>query len=261
MSTQTDSEDLYFNPLNSSSELPERFNLMKDGEPHPLCVDAVKQLKLYLSTQKDWEHNFGLKPKQKGRIIGKMFGVLVVQNSKKQIGYLAAFSGKLAGGNHHPKFVPPVFDSLQENSFLNNGMAELKRLNEEILNEEALMSYDYKSKIINLKIRRKIHSNILQNELFNHYCFLNPKGELKSLLEIFRLASYKNPPSGAGECAGPKLLQFAYLNQMKPLALAEFWWGQSPKSDQWKHENYYSCCKEKCEPILSHMLVGIDFDL
>jgi tRNA pseudouridine32 synthase/23S rRNA pseudouridine746 synthase len=135
LSTQTDSEDLYFNPLNSSSELPERFNLMKDGEPHPLCVDAAKQLKLYLSTQKDWEHNFGLKPKQKGRIIGKMFGVLVVQNSKKQIGYLAAFSGKLAGGNHHPKFVPPVFDSLQENSFLNNGMAELKCLNEEILKD------------------------------------------------------------------------------------------------------------------------------
>jgi tRNA pseudouridine32 synthase/23S rRNA pseudouridine746 synthase len=167
----------------------------------------------------------------------------------------------LAGGNHHPKFVPPVFDSLQENSFLNHGMAELNRLNEAILNEEAAMSYDYKSKITALKIRRKIHSNTLQNELFNHYCFLNPKGELKSLLEIFKLASKKNPPSGAGECAGPKLLQFAYLNQMKPLALAEFWWGQSPKSVQWKHENYYSCCKEKCEPILSHMLNGIDCDL
>lgn len=260
MSTQTDSQDLYFNPLNSSLEIPERFSLIEDGKPHPLCVDAAKQLQLHLSNQKDWEHNFGLKPVQKGRIIGKMFGVLVVQNSKKQIGYLAAFSGKLAGGNLHPKFVPPVFDSLQENSFLNNGMAELNRINQEIVNEEASMAYDYESKISLLKIVRKIHSNALQNKLFNHYRFLNPKGEFKSLIEIFRQASYKNPPSGAGECAGPKLLQFAYLNQMKPLALAEFWWGQSPKSDQWIHENYYSCCKEKCEPILSHMLEGIVCD-
>ena len=155
MSTQTDSPDLYFNPLNSSSEIPERFSLMKHGKPHPLCIDAVKQLQLHLSNQKDWEHNFGLNPKQKGRIIGKMFGVLVVQNSKKQLGYLAAFSGKLASGNHHPKFVPPVFDSLQENSFLNHGMAELNRLNEEILNKKAAMSYDKKSEITLLKIRRK----------------------------------------------------------------------------------------------------------
>ena len=233
---------------------------MKDGRPHPLCIDAAKQVQLYLDNQKDWEHNFGFNPVQKGRIIGKMFGVLVVQNSKKQIGYLAAFSGKLAGGNHHSKFVPPVFDCLQENSFLNNGMAELNRINQEIVNEEASMAYDYESKITLLKIARKIHSNALQNELFNHYRFLNPKGEFKSLIEIFRQASYKNPPSGAGECAGPKLLQHAYLNQMKPLALTEFWWGLSPKSAHWKHNNYYPCCKEKCEPILTHMLDGIDYD-
>jgi tRNA pseudouridine32 synthase/23S rRNA pseudouridine746 synthase len=70
----------------------------------------------------------------------------------------------------------------------------------------------------------------LQNELFNHYNFLNQKGEEKSLNQIFKAASYKNPPAGAGECAGPKLLQYAFQHQMKPLAIAEFWWGAIPKN-------------------------------
>ena len=82
-------------------------------------------------------------------------------------------------------------------------------------------------------------------------------GEEKSLVDLFAIAGYKNPPAGAGECAGPKLLQYAFQHQLKPLAIAEFWWGLSPKSEQWKHKQFYACCKEKCEPILAHMLEGI----
>ncbi|RZK01842.1 MAG: pseudouridylate synthase, partial [Flavobacterium sp.] len=74
------------------------------------------------------------------------------------------------------------------------------------------------------------------------------------LNEIFNNAGYKNPPAGAAECAGIKLLQYAFLHHMKPLALGEFWWGKSPKSNTWKHGMFYPCCKEKCEPILKHML-------
>ncbi|RZJ17244.1 MAG: pseudouridylate synthase, partial [Acinetobacter sp.] len=68
---------------------------------------------------------------------------------------------------------------------------------------------------------------------------------------------YKNPPAGAGECAAPKLLQYAFQHHFKPLALTEFWWGQSPKSATWKHKHFYAPCKEKCGPILKHMLEGI----
>lgn len=260
MSLSTDSQDPFFTPFSSSTELPERFSFLKDNKPHPLCLLAAIQLQAFLSSQSDWKHNFGLCSGQAGNIIGKMFGVLVVKNSQNELGYLAAFSGKLAGGNHHSKFVPPVFDSLHQDSFLNGGMAELNRMNKEIKNAEAVIGDDHKERISLLKKIRKIHSNTLQNKLFNHYNFLNQRGEQKSLNEIFKAASYKNPPSGAGECAGPKLLQYAFLHQMKPLAIAEFWWGQSPKSDQWKHSNYYPCCKEKCEPILAHMLEGIDCD-
>jgi tRNA pseudouridine32 synthase/23S rRNA pseudouridine746 synthase len=186
-----------------------------------------------------------------------MFGVLVVKNHRNETGYLAAFSGKLGGANHHSKFVPPVFDSLTENNFLNRGMAELNKMNQVISEENEYKLQGYLDRISILKIRRRKLSNNLQQELFNNYHFLNQHGEEKSLNELFAQASYKNPPAGAGECAGPKLLQYAFQHKMKPIAIAEFWWGQSPKSEQWKHGHYYPCCKEKCEPILVHMLDGI----
>ncbi len=186
-----------------------------------------------------------------------MFGVLIVKTQQNHIGYLSAFSGKLGGTNQHTKFVPPVFDSLEENSFLNKGMSELSRMNQEICEETELKKEGYLDRISILKTKRRNHSIRLQKELFSKYHFLNQNGEEKSLNELFAMASYKNPPSGAGECAGPKLLQYAFKHQMKPIALAEFWWGKSPKSEQWKHANYYPCCREKCEPILIHMLAGL----
>lgn len=260
MPAKTEFQDPFFTAFNtaiSNLQIPERFSLMHHGKPHPLCLIAAKQLQEHLDTQKDWEHNFGLIDGKPGQVIGKMFGVMVVQSHRNEMGYLAAFSGKLAGGNHHAKFVPPVFDSLTENNFLNKGMAELNRMNLEILKEREIESEGYLERISKLKTKRKCHSTSLQRELFSHYHFLNQKGEEKSLNELFVKAFYKNPPAGAGECAGPKLLQYAFQHQMKPLAIAEFWWGKSPKSEQWKHMHYYPCCREKCVPILAHMLNGI----
>ncbi|HEY5822911.1 MAG TPA: pseudouridylate synthase [Cyclobacteriaceae bacterium] len=249
--------DPFFIPFGESviaSELPDQFSV-SGTEPHPLCLVAAEDLQLHLQSQRDWIHNFGLSPDtDEGVIIGKMFGVLVVRTQEDEIGYLAAFSGKLAGGNHHPKFVPPVFDSLTDQSFLNNGMQELTRINEEIGRLEDLKSEAFEEGVKHLKALRKSNSIALQNELFDNYRFLNQDGKEKSLNTIFKTASRKSPPSGAGECAAPKLLQYAYKKNMKPLALAEFWWGQSPKSDFWKHGHFYSPCREKCEPILAHML-------
>lgn len=236
--------------------LPDQFVRMGEA-PHPLCLLAAKALQNYLITQNQWKHNFGLTVDQ-DNIIGKMFGVLVVKTPQQEVGFLSAFSGKLAGRNQHLKFVPPVFDSLTENSFLHEGMAELSRINQQIEYLEETKPVAYEEKIIQLKSLRKSNSMALQQELFDSYYFLNRGGKEKSLNDIFAAASYKNPPSGAGECAGPKLLQYAFQQQMKPIALAEFWWGQSPKSVFWKHGHFYACCKEKCEPILAHMLVGID---
>lgn len=261
MPQPTPIKDQYFTsfeePLEASS-LPNRFTFFIENKPHPLCLLAAEKLQAYLKAQDDWHHNFGLSPNEEGTVIGKMFGVLVVKTLQNEVGYLAAFSGKLAGGNHHSKFVPPVFDSLTDNSFLNNGMLELTRINEAIRKLEALNLQTDNEHINHLKTERRQHSSTLQTELFNHYHFLNQAGEEKSIHELFKTAGYKNPPSGAGECAAPKLLQYAFQHTMKPLAIAEFWWGLSPKSNLWQHGHFYPCCREKCEPILAHMLTGLN---
>lgn len=246
-----------FKNLTNSVGIPTSFNLMLGNQPHPLCVLAAEELQNHILNQQEWQHNFGLNANSTGTVIGKMFGVLVVQNQQQEIGYLAAFSGKLAGSNQHDKFVPPIFDLLTENSFLNIGMEMLTAINLEI---KALEEKDAKAnqfQILQLKEKRKQHSIALQNKIFDQYHFLNQAGEEKSLIDLFKAAGYKNPPAGAGECAGPKLLQYAFQHQLKPIAIAEFWWGLSPKSETWKHKEFYPCCKEKCEPILSHMLKGI----
>lgn len=110
--------------------------------------------------------------------------------------------------------------------------------------------------IFHLKEQRKQLSARLQRQLFESYTFLNRGKQTKSLLAIFDA----QPPSGAGECAAPKLLQYAFQQGLTPLALAEFWWGRSPGSEIREHGQFYPACKSKCEPILGHMLEGIETD-
>lgn len=116
------------------------------------------------------------------------------------------------------------------------------------------------AQIEKLRTTRREKSSTLQRKLFNQYRFLNIRGEQKSLLEIFELERMRVPPAGAGECAGPKLLQYAFANGLTPISMMEFWWGASPSSEIRKHKQYYPACKSKCEPILSHMLTGLNVD-
>jgi tRNA pseudouridine32 synthase / 23S rRNA pseudouridine746 synthase len=328
----------------SAYSLPERFTFPFYYQPHPLCLQAASELQAHLSTQTDWIHNFGLSGEDEGAI-GKMFGVLLVQNKNNEIGYLAAFSGKLAESNHLGKFVPPVFDVLDKAGFYLQGQTQLNQLTAHIktlenspqfltladnLNkvkktagaeiekqcqlmiekkkqrkikrtaaETELKSEDFEqlkqslgkqsvdeknwlkdlktywqqkieqvaqqytqlnTEILALKDQRKSQSSELQLKIFNQYQFLNSHKQSKSLFDIFASTPQKTPPAAAGECAAPKLLQYAFSHQMKPLAMAEFWWGTSPKSEIRKHQHFYPACQGKCRPILSHMLDGIKMD-
>lgn len=108
-----------------------------------------------------------------------------------------------------------------------------------------------------LKIARREGSATLQAWLFKQYRFLNGKQEAKGLDVIFRDI---DPPSGAGECAAPKLLNFAFSKGYKPLCMAEFWWGKSPATEIRTHRNYYPACRGKCLPILNFMLEGVETD-
>ena len=104
----------------------------------------------------------------------------------------------------------------------------------------------------------------MQKKLFAQYRFLNIGGFERSLGELFLNTAYHTahgkPPAGSGECAAPKLLQYAFKWQLKPIALAEFWWGPAPKSEVRQHQNFYAACIGKCQPILTHMLMGMDVD-
>jgi len=114
--------------------------------------------------------------------------------------------------------------------------------------------------IVALSEQRKAMSLALQGRLFDQYQFLNTAGIERSLGDIFKNTVYQVPPAGSGECAAPKLLQYAFKHGMQPLALAEFWWGQPPKSEVRQHQHFYSACQGKCQPILGHMLEGVPMD-
>lgn len=118
----------------------------------------------------------------------------------------------------------------------------------------------FEEEITTLKEERKIKSNSLQNQLFNQYQFLNKFKQEKGLLEIFSTTVFQQPPAAAGECAAPKLLQYAFQQDLEPICMAEFWWGDSPKSEVRKHRHFYPACTGKCEPILGHMLEGIELN-
>ncbi|MCC4832723.1 RNA pseudouridine synthase [Shewanella sp. 10N.7] len=116
------------------------------------------------------------------------------------------------------------------------------------------------NQIDTLRLQRKQVSNALQQKLFAQYQFLNIKGECRDLSDIFQDAPNHQPPAAAGECAAPKLLQYAFKHQLTPIVMAEFWWGISPKSEIKQHQNYYPSCHGKCRPILGHMLDGMNVD-
>ena len=108
-----------------------------------------------------------------------------------------------------------------------------------------------------LRALRRKKSEALQHWLFGHFRMLNIKGETRDLLSIFAHTALRVPPSGAGECCAPKLLQYAFAHHLRPISIAEFWWGQSPTGEIRQHLQYYPACRGKCLPILGHMLQGL----
>ena len=252
--------------------LPEKFTYPFHYTPHPLCIAAAEEVQAYLQTRTEWHEEL-----QKG----KMFGVLVVQNTIGEIGFLAAFSGNLAGSNRHHYFVPPVYDLLNPDGYFKEEEARISALNLVIENEAKSLDNTHSAAPTNgtspyplhkgdvkpqettidtLKEERKQRSIALQQWIFRQFRLLNARGEEQDINQIFEETFHRNPPAGTGECAAPKLLQHAYSNGLKPIAMAEFWWGDSPKGEIRRHGYYYPACRHKCEPILNFMLQGLEVE-
>jgi len=335
-----------FNADTSAIVLPEQFTFPFCYQSSVISELAAAELQHHLSHQRTWSHNFGEQEldTENNTAIGKMFGVLVVKNSQDQLGYLSAFSGKVADRNLIAGFVPPVFDMLTQDSFFLTEQANIIDINhqiEQLVNNphieeyravlvdsqqraEQLIEQQRETVILGrkrrkqlrsqgqanlseqefatlqaelskesvfeknellalkqqceqqvslaqsqldvlvdeidlLKAERKSRSTALQQKLFMQYQFLNAKAELKNLEQLFHDMPHP-PPAGSGECAAPKLLHYAYKNQLTPISMAEFWWGKAPKSEIRQHKNYYPACQGKCQPILSHMLEGLNVE-
>jgi tRNA pseudouridine32 synthase/23S rRNA pseudouridine746 synthase len=309
--------------------LPLRFNNPFYYSPHRLCVMASDAVRDILS---------GDPVISAEAAKGKMFGVLVVEDAEGSVGFLAAFSGLLAGTNRIDGFVPPVYDLLSSSGYFRQEEAEISRLNNEIrefecgglsvaraavaalekameeelssmreamhackerrcalrtsgflsaADEAALvresqfqkaelkrMTLKWKTviaeklkeqeplcaKLAAMKEERKLRSAALQKWLFEQYVVYNARGECRNLFDIFAGCRGGLPPAGAGECAAPKLLQYAYLNGFRPLAMAEFWLGATPACEVRRDGCFYGSCKSKCEPILGFMLQGLDVE-
>ena len=250
--------DTCFFPFLSSPDqtlIPDQINDPFAQETPKICKIAAFELQKLLSKeQQGWKHNFGLTENKKGAIKGKMFGVLVVEKEDKQLGYLCTFSGKLDDKQHPSFFVPSIFDISSKDHFLTKGMTELTRMGARIKTLKNEISTSAISEVKKLKDKRRGRSVLLQQEIFEQYNFLNKAGNLKSLNDIFKDHVNKKPASGAGECAAPKLLQFAYEHKMKTIAIAEFWWGVSTRGEDKKHGHFYPACNDKCKPILGWML-------
>ena len=203
---------------------------------------AAREFQEFIAEEsKRWKHDFSIKK-------GKMFGVLVVQKADKTYGYLGTVSGKLLENTKCDNFVPSIFDDTSGDFFINKGMTELSDIGSQI------KIADCPSEISSLKEKRKLKSIALQQRLFEHYHFLNLSRKEKNLLEIFKSAALGNPPSAAGECAAPKLLQYAIKHQLKHIAIAEFWWGSAIQNKEKQHTVFYPACKDRCRPILEYML-------
>ncbi len=305
---------------------PRQFTWPFHYEPHPLSRLAAEEVQEYLRLREDWAAEISL---------GKMFGVLIVRDAEGELGFLAAFSGNLAGTNRHEYFVPPVYDMLQPNDFFrqeeaaisainnriteltqgaeyNNAKAELDAAKGKSANDLSLLKSNLAKRkaerdlrrqkgedavtlilesqrdnadlqrlkrslrqrvelceqhfaklqveISTLKHERQQRSVALQMRLFSQFRMLNARGEVKDLCELFASTPQHIPPAGAGECAAPKLLQYAYLNSLTPIAMAEFWQGASPRGEVRHHGTFYPSCNGKCKPILMHMMQGLDVE-
>ena len=146
-------------------------------------------------------------------------------------------------------------EMVRESQFMK---AELRRRRKAMEQAESAFHNPHATLLKSLHRKRKQMSDELQRWLFAAYRMLNAKGEERDLIDIFREYTHAMPPAGAGDCCAPKLLQYAYQHRLRPVCMAEFWWGESPVSEIRHHLHYYPACRSKCLPILTHMLKGLD---
>ena len=212
--------------------------------PHPLLKRAADELCLHIGQCPDWAPLFEQ---------GKMLGVLLCDDGTM----LRAYSGVVNGlSDPDGYFVPPIYDLAAPDDFYMQKDAEISEINRKIGEIEALADdkNPHNDELADLRQMRHEMSVALQREIFRHFDVVSADGTYRNIVQIFADAKRGLPPGGTGECAAPRLLQTALLRGLKPVALAEFWYGRSPRNIRRVHGQFYPSCSEKCSPLLSFML-------
>ena len=184
---------------------------------------------------------------------GKMLGVLEVSDDAGGVDFLYAFSGNAGGRSMVEGFVPPVFDLMDPLGHYKKEEAVISDLNRRIIHSSDRAEVD------ELKKLRHSKSIALQDWIFEQYVVHNANGQALTIKEVFsRIGSV--PPGGTGDCAAPKLLEYAYRNNLHPLAMGEFWYGASPLKEIRHQGIFYPSCMGKCGPLLSFMMEGLEVE-
>ena len=182
-----------------------------------------------------------------GPAMGQMFGVLVCEDSEGTEIVLKAFSGQYDGAWLIPGWVGPVADP--------SVFAQIVEKNDELLHDlTAKINHVGCSDVSSLVQERKAISQSVLQELYALYQFKCIDTKTRSFADIF---GSKLPPTGTGDCCAPKLLHWAFGHGLRPISMAEFYYGKPNRSGSREHKVFYCPCDDKCQPLLKHML-GVD---
>ena len=184
-----------------------------------------------------------------GEARGKMFGVLVCINRKGSPAVLRSFSGQYNGIWEADGWAPPLFPTQTFFSISRDVEKKIKELGREIKNHHHMSEKQRQL----IKTRKSLSRKLMKN-IHGLYTLSNFRGETKSLEEVYIGTGI---PTGTGDCCAPKLLNYAARNHLKPLSLAEFYWGKENLSRTRQHGQFYPSCSDKCRPILGFMLCGL----
>lgn len=188
-----------------------------------------------------------------GELRGQMFGILECLNDKGEQVILKAFSCQHDGEWDIPGWAPPLVDSEAYLKRVREGAIEIKEMST-FMEQFTKGGKEWQT----LKAERKSYSQQLMIELHDMYRLHNFKGEEATLREAF--CEDKGIPTGTGDCCAPKLLNWAAQLGLKPLGLAEFFWGRENSSGTKHHKEFYQACDIRCQPILGFLLCGADHE-
>lgn len=192
-----------------------------------------------------------------GKALGQMLGIMVCQRQDGTVGIVRAFSGQYDRLYEIPGWVPPVMDLAEYNRVNSAGNKLVNEYSERVdALAQRVKSKEEQTQLQELKRERKACSRELMNKLYDLYVLQNFTGEKRSLRETF--FSKHGMRTGTADCCAPKLITYAQRHNLKPLGIAEFFYGAENKSQTRQHGTFYEACKEKCQPILGFMLCGLD---